>query len=491
MLYQQQELPATLFSCEQVKQAELQLIETGITEHDLIERAAAASLSLLQQQHKVDGKIAIIAGYGNNGADAFTIGTLLLEAGKTVSLFCLDRDNVSQGLAQSKADFIAVGGRVSADIEQVLLEADCIVDGLLGTGFSGDISGSMAAVIERINGCQAWTLSLDIPSGINGNTGFGGCAIKADMTITFGALKQGLITGKAREHVGELVFADIGLSSQLAPSKVINVTAEEVLVGLPYRPHDSHKGMCGKVTVIGGDQGMSGAPRLAAEACLRSGAGLVTVVSHPSHHLVISAGRPELMFWGCELVDMEVYLRLGWADVLLIGPGLAQQDWGYNLFKAVGLCDKPCVVDADALNLLSAEPRRHDNWVLTPHAAEAGRLLGVATEVVEQDRFAAVEAIQAKYGGVVVLKGPGTLIYDGEVCHVAPVGNAGLASGGSGDVLGGIVAALMAQKMSPMAAATAAVVIHGRAAECAAVDGMRGMLASDLFVHIRRLVDEL
>ncbi|WP_394205912.1 NAD(P)H-hydrate dehydratase [Shewanella waksmanii] len=491
MLYQQQDLPATLYSCEQVKQAELKLIASGISEHELIERAATASFNLLQAQEKLTSPIAIIAGYGNNGADAFTLATLLIEAGQPVAVYFLFREKISVGVQQGKADFIAAGGQVGDDIDSVLTGAEVVVDGLLGTGFKGEVSGEIATAIEKINASNAWVLSLDIPSGINGDTGFGAKAVNADTTITFGALKQGLITGKAREHTGELIFADIGFADVLNKSEVINVTAAAVPVGLPYRPQDSHKGMCGKVTVIGGDQGMAGAPRLAAEACLRSGAGLVTVVSHPSHHLVISAGRPELMFWGCELVDMEVYLRFGWANVLLIGPGLGQQDWGYNLFKAVGLCEKPCVVDADALNLLSKDPRRHDNWVLTPHSAEAARLLGIETDEVEQDRFAAVKAIQAKYGGVVVLKGPGTLIYDGNICHVAPVGNAGLASGGSGDVLGGIIAALMAQKMSLMAAATAAVVIHGRAAEYAAEQGMRGMLASDLFEHIRRLVDEL
>jgi len=160
---------------------------------------------------------------------------------------------------------------------------------------------------------------------------------------------------------------------------------------------------------------------------------------------------------------MEVYLRLGWAQVVVLGPGLGKHDWGYNLFKAAGLSDKPCVLDADALNLLSQEPRRQTNWVLTPHPGEAARLLGCSVADIEHDRFAAVRALQQKYGGVVLLKGAGTIIFDGKQMVVAPVGNPGLASGGCGDVLSGIIGALMAQGM--------------------------GMLASDLMPFIRQLVN--
>ena len=347
------------------------------------------------------------------------------------------------------------------------------------------------SIIDAVNLSKAKVYSLDIPSGLNPDTGSGGNSIVADVTIIFAALKQGLLTGRARVCVGELVFVDLGVTEYLSTPSATRVSLDFVRQNMTPRARDSHKGDCGKVSIIGGDIGMAGAVRLAAEACLRAGSGLVTVISRPAHQLAINATRPELMFWGCELVDMEVYLRLGWADTLLVGPGLGQQDWGYNLLKAVGLSNKPCVVDADALNMLSVEPYKQTEWVLTPHSAEAARLLGISVYDVEQDRFTAVKAIQAKYGGVVVLKGPGTLIYDGIDCYVAAVGNPGLASGGCGDVLAGIIAALMAQGFSLCKAAVMGVVIHGEAADRAAIAGERGMLASDLMPHIKHLVNNL
>ncbi|MGL4517896.1 MAG: NAD(P)H-hydrate dehydratase, partial [Shewanella sp.] len=301
--------------------------------------------------------------------------------------------------------------------------------------------------------------------------------------------KQGLLTSKARHHCGLLEFADLGLSRYFSPSSVQRVGGEILQSYFAARARDSHKGQSGKVTVIGGDYGLAGAIRLASEACLRAGAGLVTVISRPEHQLTVNVSRPELMFWGCDLVDMEVYLRLGWAQVIVLGPGLGRQDWGYNLFKAAGLSDKPCVLDADALNLLSQEPRKQPNWVLTPHPGEAARLLDCSVADIERDRFAAVRSMQQKYGGVVLLKGAGTVIYDGQRMIVAPVGNPGLASGGCGDVLSGIIGALMAQGMDNMQATIVAVVVHGCAADLAARQGERGMLASDLMPFIRQLVN--
>ncbi len=492
MLVTDDKLPRELYRAQAVRDAEENFIDSGEVDlFELIERAGQAAFELLQQTHHLDSKIAVFAGYGNNGADAYICATLLLEAGYEVELFAISRPELGAGVVHAKAAFIAAGGRIHEDIHSVIQGADVIVEGLLGTGFHGVVTGEFSTVIDVINGHDAWVLSLDIPSGIVADTGMGELAVKANATITFGALKQGLLTGKARDCVGQLWFADIGLLPFLPSAHCFNIAHQQTDLGLPVRAKHSHKGSCGKVTVIGGDHGMAGAPRLAGESCLRAGAGLVCVVSRPEHLQVINFGRPELMFCGCEQVDMEVYHRLGWADVLLIGPGLGRGDWGYNLFKATDLSDKLCVMDADALNFLSSEPCRHDNWVLTPHSGEAARLLGITAQEVEQDRFAAVVALQQKYGGVVVLKGAGTLIYDGNQCHVAPVGNPGLASGGSGDVLGGIITALIAQGMSNMDAASAGVVIHGVAADMAAKEGERGMLACDLFPFIRLLVDKI
>lgn len=492
MLFTEAQLPQELYSAQMIRDAEASFIDSQeVSLIELIERAGQAAFELLESVQRLSGNIAVFAGYGNNGADAYICATLLLEAGCNVHLYALEKKEMGEGIGHAKAAFIAAGGRVLNDVDLILDNADVVIDGLLGTGFHGEVSTPIASVIDAINNYNGWILSLDIPSGIEADTGYGVVTVKADATLTFGAVKQGLVTGKARDSVGCLWFADIGLTPFLPQTRCFNIGHRMTDLGLPTRAKNSHKGSCGKVTVIGGDIGMAGAPRLAGESCLRAGAGLVAVVSRPQHLPIINAGRPELMFWGCELVDMEVYQRLGWADVLLIGPGLGKHDWGYNLLKATALSDRPSVMDADALNLLALEPQKQNNWVLTPHSGEAARLLGVNVEVVERDRFAAAYALQKKYGGVVVLKGAGTLIYDGTNCHVAPVGNPGLASGGSGDVLGGIIAALMAQGMTNMDAASAGVVVHGVAADMAAKEGERGMLACDLFPYIRLLVDKI
>ncbi len=492
MLFSDGQLPSALYTAQMIRDAEARLIASGEANLcQLIDSAGQSAFELLQREGKLNSKILVLAGYGNNGADAYICATLLLESGCDVALYAVERSEAGEGISYAKAAFLAAGGHQLSDYEEALKEAEVIVDGLLGTGVKGELRAPFAEMIVAINRYSPWILSLDVPSGIDVDTGAGQLAVKADVTLTFGAPKQGLITGKARDCVGRLWFADIGLQEYLPESKVLNIALRLTDLGLPARAQNSHKGACGKVTVIGGDIGMAGAPRLAAESCLRAGAGLVAVISRSEHLTVVNSGRPEIMFWGCELVDMEVYQRLGWADILLIGPGLGKHDWGYNLLKATGLSDKPCVMDADALNLLALEPSRQSNWVLTPHSGEAARLLGISIAEVEADRFAAVYALQAKYGGVVVLKGAGTLIYDGKVCHVAPVGNPGLASGGSGDVLGGIIAALMAQGMAKMEAASAGVVVHGAAADLAAKEGERGMLACDLFAHIRALVDKI
>ncbi|MCL1092985.1 NAD(P)H-hydrate dehydratase [Shewanella kaireitica] len=482
-----------VYSVEQVRLAEITAVkDSDISLFNLVERAASAAFEQLQSLELPTQSVLILAGHGNNGADAYTTAAMLIKAGWSVCLQASLAHRPSEELLQAIVKFEQSGGHCSPFNIDEINHANVIVDGLLGTGVNGELSDELVSIINAVNNSAAWVLSLDVPSGIEPNTGMAKqVAIEADMTLAFGAIKQGLLTSQARHFCGALILADIGLTSFLPKSALKKLVSKDLPKVFKPRRRDSHKGKSGKVTVIGGDKGMSGAVRLASEASLRSGAGLVTVVSRPEHQLVICSTRPELMFWGCELVDMEVYLKLGWADVLVIGPGLGTADWGYNLLKAVDLADKPSVIDADALNLLSQFSLTSKNWVLTPHPGEAARLLNVSIAEIEQDRFNAVRQLHAKYGGVIVLKGAGTLIYDGKECIVAPVGNPGLASGGCGDVLSGIIGALMAQGYDNMQAACLAVVIHGDAADLAAKEGERGMLASDLMPYIHQLVNQI
>ncbi|MFB2686567.1 NAD(P)H-hydrate dehydratase [Shewanella mangrovisoli] len=488
-------LPTALYTQQQVRTAELLAVSEGETTlYQLVERAGRAAFECFTQQRErhlqLEGMpLLVLAGSGNNGADALVCARLALEAGHQVKVYLLKTQGKAE-FEQALSAYLNQGGVIASPNIEAIQQAPIIIDGLLGTGVKGAVREDIAALIHAVNQSDAWVLSLDLPSGIVADTGVvAQVAVMADVTLCFGGLKQGLLTSKARHHCGHLTFADLGLTPFFDAESAMRVGGEMLKSHFAARARDSHKGQSGKVTLIGGDFGMAGAIRLASEACLRAGAGLVTVISRPEHQLTVNVSRPELMFWGCELVDMEVYLRLGWAQVVVLGPGLGKHDWGYNLFKAAGLSDKPCVLDADALNLLSQEPRRQTNWVLTPHPGEAARLLGCSVADIEQDRFAAVRALQQKYGGVVLLKGAGTVIFDGKQMVVAPVGNPGLASGGCGDVLSGIIGALMAQGMDNMQATVVGVVVHGCAADLAAVQGERGMLASDLMPFIRQLVN--
>jgi hydroxyethylthiazole kinase-like uncharacterized protein yjeF len=259
---------------------------------------------------------------------------------------------------------------------------------------------------------------------------------------------------------------------------------------LPKRHFDAHKGHYGHVLVIGGDYGMGGAVRMAAEAAMRVGAGLVSVATRPEHVSVVNCMRPEIM---CHKViscgDLEPLLSR--ATVIVIGPGLGQSDWSQSLFNRVLSTDHNKVLDADALNLLSEAPRQDDHWILTPHAGEASRLLHNSAQEVQADRLLSIKTIQKNYGGVAVLKGPGTLVQGDELpCKMSSYGNPGMASGGMGDVLSGVIGGFLAQGLSLQEAAELGVIVHSMAADQAATEGgERGLLATDLMKHLRSLVN--
>ena len=240
--------------------------------------------------------------------------------------------------------------------------------------------------------------------------------------------------------------------------------------------------------IVGGDRGYSGAARLAGEAALRVGAGLVSVATRSEHAGLMNLNRPELMCHGVETAG-QLAVLLEKASVVVIGPGLGQSDWAKELFMAAINAQKPMIIDADGLNLLARSPERNPDWILTPHPGEASRLLNCSTAEIQQDRFASVSAIQAKYGGIAILKGAGTLIASEDEIAVSTTGNPGMASGGMGDVLAGVIAGLLAQGLSLKNAAQQGVYSHGQAADLAAEkDGERGLLASDLMPYLRLVV---
>ena len=371
-----------------------------------------------------------------------------------------------------------------------------LVDALLGTGLDRPVEGPWAAAISALNAAGAPVLALDIPSGLHADTGgVLGIAVRADATMTFVGLKQGLFTGAGPDCCGEIRLATLEVpeavySCESPSARRVDWAEQSPSLGLRRRA--AHKGDFGHVLLIGGAPGMSGAVRLAGEAALRAGAGLATVATHPDHAAWINLARPELMVRAVE--DPEALDGpIERADAIAIGPGLGRDAWGRRLWDRVRGVRKPLVVDADALNLLAEGPEIGPDWVLTPHPGEAARLLGCTAAEVELDRFGAAREIQRRYGGVVVLKGAGTLIQgdSDRPTSVCTDGNPGMATAGSGDVLTGVVAALRAQRagLDAEAAACLGVCLHAAAGDRAALGGERGMLAGDILGSLRAVAN--
>ncbi|WP_158883615.1 NAD(P)H-hydrate dehydratase [Rhodanobacter sp. L36] len=480
-----------LYTVEQMRTLESEARATlEISGPDLMRRAARAALNDLRRRWPQANRIGVYCGPGNNGGDGFLLAVLLRETGLRVSVMATT--TLSGGDAtHARDEWTSNGGEILLWGEQVdLSDADLHVDALYGIGLNRAPDPSIASLIERINASKQPTFALDVPSGLNADTGdCAGTAIRADATITFIADKRGLHTGRAADHAGEIELATLGVPESSRPSLQPDA-ALLVAESLPPRARYANKGNNGHVLVIGGDHGMAGAARLAGESALRVGAGLVSVATRASHIASMNAARPELMAHAVEDASaLESMLKR--ATVLALGPGLGDSAWSKALWSMALDASKSLVLDADGLNLLAKNPRVFSSpTVLTPHPGEAARLLGKKTVDIEKDRFAAARELAKKYSAVVVLKGSGSLIADpnGRL-DVCPWGNPGMASGGMGDLLTGVVAALLAQGCPPWEAACLGVSLHARAGDVAARNGERGLLASDLLAPLRVLVN--
>jgi ADP-dependent NAD(P)H-hydrate dehydratase / NAD(P)H-hydrate epimerase len=464
------------------------LAALGISGQELMRRAASAALNSLRRHWPQLQQICIHCGPGNNGGDGFLLGVLAREAGLQVELVALSA-TAHGDAALARVAWEADGGKVQLwDIDGVLPAAELHVDALYGIGLNRAPEPAVAQLIEQINHSGRPVLALDVPSGLNTDTGAcPGVAIRACVTVTFIAGKRGLHTGRAADQVGVLELATLGVPDSVYAA--MSPDAQLLIAdALPPRLRYANKGDNGHVLVIGGEHGMAGAVHLAGESALRAGAGLVSVATRAEHVFALNAARPELMAHGVD-GPQALALLLERAGVLALGPGLGQAAWGHALWLTALDANKPLVLDADGLNLLAREQRRFTvPTVMTPHPGEAARLLGVATREIERDRFAAARELAKRYAAVVVLKGSGTLIADPDGrLDVCPWGNPGMASGGMGDLLTGIVAALLAQGCSAWRAACLGVGLHARAGDRAAQQGERGLLASDLLAPLREL----
>jgi NAD(P)H-hydrate epimerase len=423
------------------------------------------------------------------------LARLALEAKYRVRVLQLGDAGHIQGAALTARDaWLAAGGETVPFAAQALTDADVIIDALLGTGLERPLEGAWLGTVDAINAAPAPVLALDIPSGLQADTGCVlGAAVKADRTATFIGRKRGLYTGEGPEYVGHVTLHDL----QVPETVYRQVTAEACLVTQPPlepldkpRPRTAHKGHHGHVLLVGGARGMNGAVQLAGLAALRTGAGLVSLATRPEHAAAVATTCPELMSHGVES-GRELAGLLERATVVAIGPGLGRSRWARDLFSTVLQCELPLIIDADALNLLASEPLQRHNWILTPHPGEVGRLLGMPTRQVQADRFAALNGIVNTYGGVAVLKGAGTLVGKADApVAVCTTGNPGMATAGMGDVLTGVIAGLVAQGLVLLQAATAGACVHGLAGDAAACAGERGMLASDVIAALPEVLHQ-
>ncbi len=478
--------------------------------YQLMARAGVAAFEQLNLHWPKAKTVLLLCGKGNNGGDGFIIARLAHLAGIEVTVLLACKSSDISGDAKT-----AYQAMVSAGVKQVFttniteqircFQGEVIVDALFGIGFYGRLVAPAQQWLNAINSNKVPVLSIDIPSGLCASTGHVDekNAVIAEVTVTFIVYKQGLLTGQAADFVGKIVLADLTLGEDFQQQVASQHLYQNLALSnndnspLKKRWQTSHKGSIGQILAVGGNVGMPGAIRLASEAALRAGAALVSVCCHQESQSLVFHGRPELMFAPSSIKELAKSPAMAKAKVILLGPGLGQQAWSQTLFDFFieqakqNKGQELMVLDADALTLLAKKTHYCEHWVLTPHPKEAAVLLGCTIKEVETDRFKAVRTIAKKYGGICVLKGAGSLISNGEQVVINSTGNAGMASGGMGDVLSGIVAAFILQAEHYFAAVCLAVYIHGAAGDIIANKyGQRGMLASDLFEFIPQLTNQ-
>lgn len=490
-----QDLPADIYSVASVREIDRTAIEDhGIPGYTLMCRAGAAAMRAVRERFPEAARWQVVCGAGNNGGDGFVIARLAANEGIAVSVLTMvEPVSLSGDAATACEDFAAEGGVILPWAGELDPEADLLLDAILGSGLERDVAGKFAEAVDAINAHSARVVALDIPTGIHGDSGkVLGCAVRADLTITFVGLKAGLFLDDAANYRGELAYDGLEIPEVCRVNvrpQFRRIDDALLRTALPPRSRAAHKGNFGHVLVIGGGEGMPGAARLCGEAALRCGAGRVSIATAATHAALISATRPELMSHGIgEAADLEPLLEK--ADVIAFGPGLGHSDWAHALFAVVAVDTRPAVWDADALTQLAEHPSHADLRIITPHPGEAGVLLGRSAHQIQSDRVAAVLALQDRYGGVAVLKGAGSLVSSGPGApSICTHGNPGMAAAGMGDVLTGIIAALLAQGLTTEQAALAGVLGHARAGDAAASRGERGLLASDLIGELRRIIN--
>ncbi len=490
----------------------LAIERAGIPGAVLMENAGRAVFEVIRERYGPlrNLQISVCAGLGNNGGDGFVAARHLQLAGAVVTLRIAGDPGSLKGEAAVQYGLVRGVPERCSEIDN---HSDLKVDALLGTGSSGAPREKYAEAIRWMNETPGPTIAVDIPSGIDSDNGAApGEAVRAALTVTFGYPKLGLFMGHGPECANEVIVDEIGFDWNSLDCRTLYrwLRRDELSALLPARPRDGHKGLFGHVLVVGGSRGMSGAPAMTARAALRSGAGLVTAAVPETIQATVAARSDEVMTIAVSDRDgalrpdaMDAILNAAKrADVLCVGPGVGQsEDANKLVLRLPPASSKPLVLDADGLNALASEVSALDTRtspaVLTPHPGECARLLGTDTESVQGDRIGAVRAAAEKFRSIVVLKGAHTLIADGRSTSgeipisINTTGNPGMATGGSGDSLTGIIGALIGQKLDAYDAACLGVYLHGRAGDLsAAAKGEVGMIAGDIIEQIPYAIQE-
>lgn len=512
-------LPSKLFRAEQIKQNEADCAhKLGVDLYQLMEKAGHAVFDCLVARFPAAQHILVIAGGGNNGGDSFIVARLAIQSGMNVTLLAKDKGTNLTGDANvAMRSFVSAQGTI-LDLDTHLdsiknLDVDVIIDGLIGIGLTKELRSSAREVITAINDNLAPVIAIDIPSGLNADTGQPlPVSVMANYTVTFIALKPGLFSLDGPDHTGQLIYSELGLREAFESSVATNLSLihRDTIVTIPHRNQNVHKGTFGTVLVIGGALGMGGAAFMAGKAALRSGVGKVYVMCEAGNEGMITQLCPELMVTGLEMLEVDRYLAevLPKVDSVVVGPGLGLTKWSLavmsQLLKQEAWFEIPSVIDADGINCLaykldkqdmatqSAFDRKNKPWVFTPHPLESARILGEKLQVIQSDRISAAQRIVNKTNSAVILKGNGSIVASAvqtgsefeSHCAINMSGNPAMATAGMGDVLSGVIGASFCawqlNQTSLQKKLEIATYLHGLAGDFTAKESKIGMIATDV-----------
>lgn len=487
---------------EQMRRADLYTIEEiGVPSMVLMERAALEVVRCMEEEQLDFRRVLVICGSGNNGGDGYAIARLLHLKGHDVTIFFA-------GNSQKRSEENAQQAKIAAHYEIPVItnldteEYSVIIDALFGTGLKREVTGHYREILCSVNQMTGKKVAVDLPSGIHDTTGARmGIAFCADLTVAIAFPKRGLFLQEGNVCAGKILTGDIGISSETFSEGTVTFGYEkqDLFLGFPKRKKNSHKGSYGKVLMIAGSKGMSGAAYLSAKAAYAVGAGLVQIYTHEENRVILQQLLPEVIITTYDTFDSEQLEKLiQWADLIGIGCGLGKSDTAervmqYTLKRAL----VPCVVDADGINILS----KHMEWieetnaliVLTPHMKEMSRMLQCSVRELIEQRMEKLHAFVERYKVVCVLKDARTLVAkEHQNTYLNLSGNAAMAKAGSGDVLAGVIVGILAQQCEPYTSACLGVFLHGLAGDMARdKKGAYSVLASDLVAEISSVLKNI